>query len=397
VHTVLTLWLFARAALPGERFDVAPGVPSEPAPGVTAPALPPIESPPLEPAPVESPPVVPSGPAVPDGPIVPSDPQPPSMPPVPGNPEPGDPTAPDREPGPGGTLALALEWNAPATCPQGDRVQVVVATLLARKVELEPASHLRVRGDIAPLGSRWLLQLAIDDHGTVEQRRLEGDRCDTLADAAALIIATGIDPRQVAASLAEPSEPPRRGARADRPRTSDPSPGGRRKLRVALGVASGPALGFTPEVAAWLQGDVALLIGRARVAAQVGHAFARNTGDGVGATVRNTSGTLRGCFAPTQRKISLPVCGLFELGATSAIGRGPVISQRKQALWIATGLGAGIEYAVVPRFALVAQVDALVALYRPRFHVQTPDGSRQVFQAAPAGVRLVLGVSVRLP
>jgi hypothetical protein len=131
----------------------------------------------------------------------------------------------------------------------------------------------------------------------------------------------------------------------------------------------------------------------------VGHAFERKTGDGTGAIVHNTSGTLRGCFAPVQRKISLPICGLFEMGGTTASGSGPGVTPSKAtSLWIATGLGAGIEYAPIPRLALVANVDALVALYRPRFHVQLANGTaEEVFRVAPAGVRLVLGLACSTP
>jgi hypothetical protein len=352
----------------------APSEPLVPAEPGTAPA-------PAEPSTTE-----------PTGPMVPTSPTPPTLPPAPDDPtavpEPTPPFAGD------GPLAIELEWNAPTTCPQGDRVRTVVAKLLDREVELEPTADVIVRGDIAPVGSRWLLQLAIESGGTTTQRRLEADRCDTLADAAGLIVATGIDPRRVAATLAEEPPPRRRDVTTvgtARRVAKEP------KVRVALGIASGPALGIVPKVAAWLQGDVTLLIKRARVGVQVGHAFDRKTGDRPGAVVRNTSGTLRGCFAPTQGKISLPVCGLFELGATSAKSTGTVSSNRASSLWIATGLGAGFEYAPIRRLALVAQVDALVALRRPRFSVMQPSGDAEVFRVAPAGVRIVLGISVRLP
>ena len=370
---LLSLWI--SCASPSE-----PLVPSEPAPTVE----------PTTPAPSE--------PSVPEGPTVPTSPTPPTLPPTPGVDEPDDPTAVPERPAAiagDGPLAIELEWNAPTSCPQGDRVRTVVATLLDREVELEPTADVTVRGDVAPIGSRWLLQLSVDIGGAIEQRRLEADRCETLADAAALVVATGIDPRRVAATLAEPPKTPT-GDRT--PRAATGTPKKEPKVRVALGVASGPALGIVPKVAAWLQGDVMLLIGRGRVGAQVGHAFDRKTGDGVGAVVRNTTGTLRGCFAPTQRKISLPVCGLFEMGAVSARGRGPGIdSQPQRELWIALGLGAGIEYAPIRRLALFANVDALVALRRPRFHVNTASGPEEVYRVSPAGVRLVLGVSVRLP
>lgn len=388
---IVVLWLAANALAP-----------TKPAPPSTAPSEPvaPVEAAPTQPVAPTGPTVAePTPPAEP--PVVPTEPTPPLLPPVPGEVEPpGDPTAPvptkprtDATAG-DGPLAIALEWNAPTTCPGSDRVRTVVAALLDREVELDETATVVVRGDIAPIGNRWLLQLAVEHDGAIEQRRLEADRCETLADAAALIVATGIDPRRVAKTLAERPEP----QRGQDPRDRSPAPAEPEKLRVALGVASGPALGLVPKVAAWLQGDVALHIRRARVGVQVGHAFERKTGGDPGATVRNTAGTLRGCFAPTQRKISLPVCGLFEAGSLSARASGTGVSgSRQRALWLAMGLGAAIEYAPIPRLALVAGVDALVALRRARFHVQTPTGRDEVFRVAPAGVRLVLGLSVRLP
>ena len=186
------------------------------------------------------------------------------------------------------------------------------------------------------------------------------------------------------------------------PSTAKPSPTKRPRVRPrgAITIAAGPAIGLVPSVAGWLGGDVALHLGRARVGATVGHAFARPTGrdDEIGARVRLTSGGLLGCFVPSWRRVALAACGLAELGAMRAQGVGPgVSSSTQQALWVGLGLRSGVEWSPVPWVALVAQVDVLAAARRPGFHIVRAGMSERVFRAAPAALRFSAGVSFRFP
>ncbi len=313
-------------------------------------------------------------------------------------------------------VAMELEWSAPEGCPSTDDVRRTISALLARRVDLDPTATVVARGDVERVSAGFRLRLSVDTAESAETRELEAERCDVLGEAAALIVATGIDPARVAARVHEeevapavapapaPSVPEVRSTTAPASASPTDSTANKRKRvlpRGAISIVAGPAIGLVPSVAAWLGGDVALHLGRARVGATVGHAFARPTGedDEVGARVRLTSGGLIGCYAPSWRKVSLAACGLAEAGAMHAKGTGPgVDSTSQRALWIGLGLRTGVEWAPIRWVALVAQVDVLAAARRPGFHVAQPgEESQQVFRAAPAALRVTAGISFRFP
>jgi hypothetical protein len=318
---------------------------------------------------------------------------------------------PDAEP----AVAIELEWAAPDGCPTTDDVRRAIAGLLARRVDLDPTATVVARGDIERAGAGFRLRLSVDTAESTESRELEAERCDVLGEAAALIVATGIDPARVAARVHEqevaPTATPAPTVQDDRaakpaaaaaPATSA-KPDERKRLRPrgAINIVSGPAIGLVPSVAAWLGGDVVVQLGRARFGGTVGHAFARPTGgdDEVGARVSLTSAGVIGCFVPSWRKVSLVACGVAEAGAMRASGEGPGVDPTtQQALWVGLGLRTGVEWAPLRWLALVAQVDVLAAARRPGFHVAQPgDEPQQVFRASPASLRVALGLSFRFP
>lgn len=324
---------------------------------------------------------------------------------------PAGPTAPVEAPTPsprapstaaGGALAIDLEWAAPPACPGSDRVVAVIGALVARDVVLDPTAAVLVRGDVVAQGNGWGIELEVDGPGGSERRHLEATRCEILVEAAALVIATNVDPAQVARSLdhAAAPEPVAPVATPSSPRDgSRPSPAAdttaRRRVGVALFVLGGPAIGMTPKVTGWLQGDVRVSIGRAVIGAHAGHAFARRADGDATLRAALTTGGVRGCFAPTQGRLAVPLCGLFEAGAVSARAEGDA-TRRARGLWLGAGAGAAVEWSAHPRVALVGGVDALVAILRPEFHADGPDGATADYRVAPAAVRASVGISVRL-
>jgi hypothetical protein len=310
-----------------------------------------------------------------------------------------------------GPLALDLEWNAPATCPTGERVTTAIASLLARRVDLDPTGALRVRGDVTRVTTGWHLELSIDAPSGTEQRRLDAIRCEALTDAAALVIATSVDPRRVAQTLATPrtdvaptvaptvetAEPVVSADTLDGPPAMPSRARARPRVHADLGVLAGPALGLTPQLTGWLQGDVLLVIGKAGIGVHGGHAFARAGSGSATARVGSTQIGARGCYVLQQRAFTVPLCGVFEIGATAATGRGAnVRTASASSLWVGAGIGTRVQWAPYPRVGLVAGGDALVAIRQPRFHVAGPEGDLQVFRAAPAVLRVTGGVIVRV-
>ncbi|MBC8072008.1 MAG: hypothetical protein IAG13_27020, partial [Deltaproteobacteria bacterium] len=92
---------------------------------------------------------------------------------------------------------LVLEWHAPPTCPDAEDVRTRLATYLGD--DALPRSH-RASGTISPDATGWSLRLVIDG----ELRELHSPRCETLGDAAAVVLSLAMDPERVP----PPEEPP---------------------------------------------------------------------------------------------------------------------------------------------------------------------------------------------
>lgn len=369
------------------------------------------------PAPIDVP--APDGASVEPAPVV-APPAPIELP-EPARPSPGDnvsglpaPTAapiPVLEPvvdPPAVALGVDLVWRAAPGCPPPERVLAAVAALLDRAVELDPTGALVVRGDVIADGARFRLELDVDGPGGVERRSLDAERCDVVTEAAALVIATNVDPARTARVLEARGDAPVDPSRVDRAapglrgRGADPhgdratvSASGPRRVGVALSVAGGVALGLTPKVGGWVQGGLGVSIGRAVIGVHAGHGFARPTDRSALLRAAMTSAGLRGCFAPTQGRLAVPLCGLFEAGAVTARVDVPEAAVLR-APWLGAGIGVGVEWAPHPRIALVGGVDALVAIVRPHARATAVDGSTTQYRVAPAAVRATAGIAFRL-
>lgn len=310
--------------------------------------------------------------------------------------------------------AIELEWSAPAGCPDADRFTRALGRLLATTIDLDPTAAVAVRGEIAAVAAGYELVLFVEAAGAIEERRLQAGDCGELGDAAALVVAITIDAARVADVLARPRPaaaiapappslpptlPPREPV-APAPVVDAPEPTPASRVRFAMDVTTGVAVGLTPRVTPWLRGEFGVALARAKISATIGHAFARSSvdGDGPGARAQLTVGGLSGCYVATRKRLALPVCALVELGGARGVGTGTGIEPRPAwQLWAGAGASVAITYFPIANLGLVAGLDALVILRRPAFHVLDGGDRRQVYQAAPAAVRAVVGLAVRLP
>lgn len=305
------------------------------------------------------------------------------------------------EPGVGDAsiVAIDLEWRTVVGCPATDRVLAVTGALLGRRVAVDPTARLVVRADVVNDGTRFVADVDIDGPGGATRRQLHATDCGTLTEAVALVVATNVDPRAVAATVAgerttdsgDGGPPRRRPPPAD---TNDASTSGPRRVGLALSILGGPAIGATPRITGWLQGGLSLSYGRALVGVYGGHGFARPDDRVTSLRASLSTGGVRGCFVPTQGRIAVPLCGLVEGGAV--VARNELDDSRVVSGWAGLGAGAGIEWAPHPRIALQGSVDALAALRRPKFVVVDTDSDDNTVVLAPAVVRVLLGIAVRL-
>ena len=97
---------------------------------------------------------------------------------------------------------ISLEWSAPAGCPDGDVVRADVLGLSGATGQ--GSRHLKARASIRSAdGKGWILSLVTDLEGVTGERTLEGDSCESLTDAAKLMLALILNP-----DLAVPPPPP---------------------------------------------------------------------------------------------------------------------------------------------------------------------------------------------
>jgi hypothetical protein len=260
------------------------------------------------------------------------------------------------------------------------------------------------------------LDLASDDGGS-GQRRLEAERCEVVADAAAYVVAAMIDPT-VELPLPEPDpalEPDR--APAIQPATEpeptrppeppSPTPTSvrepsqlpatpRERIRGALRLGPAMSTGPLPSIAVGLGGGAALLLPRLRFELLAAHWFARparrDDRPAVGGDIRLTTGAVRVCPLVVRRPVEVPLCAGFELG--SMHGRGVGISEPAvvRLLWAAFSAGAGLVWMPSQRIGVWIDAALVVPVSRPVF---VAENIGTVHQPAAAAFTGMLGVEAR--
>jgi hypothetical protein len=259
-----------------------------------------------------------------------------------------------------------------------------------------------VLGQVIATDQGWSLELDVKTAAVHDHRSLAANDCGALADAAALVVATSVDPARVAETLQprpdEPDDPfEDRAAEPDGATARTPSPLRHepdRRIRGAIRTTAGAGYGLLPGVAGGVQGDGVLMVGRARVVLGAAHWFAKSTSTGgAEGRIRLTAGRLRGCYAPSVKRLEIPLCGGVQLGSLHARIETATQIDTSRALWVALDVGPGLTWAPIDAFALHAQVDAVVAVRRIDFE----EDDATVFRSPPAGVQVLLGIEARFP
>lgn len=305
---------------------------------------------------------------------------------------------------------VALDWRAPESCPDAD----AVLGELAKLADLEAAPRVRVRGTTREVAGRFALDLQISTGAMALRRRLTADSCDTLGQAAALLVAIALDPLEVASQVgAVAATPELRAPASDVPLAiagplaevvTLPAPAPARvpapvvrniRTQALLRIEGAIDAGATPSVAGDLGGAVGLLRGRLRVEVHGLYTPARPLHLGaaeVGTLARWAVGA-RGCGRIVQGRLEIPLCAGLEAGQLLARGAGVTIDrQSPRPPWFALLAGLGLVWSPHPRVGLGARAELVLAPLRAGFRV----GEQVVHTVEAAGVRVGFGVEVRL-
>lgn len=309
---------------------------------------------------------------------------------------------------------VALDWRGPEACPGPAAVLGSLEALAQRDEHAAARPRVRVVGVTREVGGRFELDLRIHTASMSLRRRLRADACETLADAAALLIAIALDPLEVAAqvaveaadpvsrlpvddvplAVAAPPEavvvaPPRpRPAAVVRPPASP-------RIVGLVRVEGGIDVGATPGLAGAVGGAAGLLARRVRVEAYGLYTRPRPLQldeQKVGEVARWALGA-RGCARVVQGALEIPLCGALEGGQFLASGTGATLRpQSARPRWFAAAIGLGLMWSPRPRVGVGGRVELVVPLARARFAVD----DRVAHTVQAAGVRVGLGLEIRL-
>lgn len=344
-----------------------------------------------------------------------------------------------------GASGLQIDWQAPATCPQGEELRARALSLVG---EAAARADLKVTGRVAQTGEKWTLVLELVRKDSRESRTLSDRACRGLAEAAALVIAVAIDPRASGigapvpedskqgsepvpgdstvvppppAPVTEPVTPvaegPARPPEIASVETPPPATVETRPIvtapvaaakpavsRISVSVKIGGGVGFVrllPGVHGVIDGGLAIGGRGWRVEASglfVPPVRATSDTPGIGGVFRVGAGELRGCGVPALRGgvLGLPLCAGLQLGAMHGKGEGAglAVQQSARSLWAALRIGPALRWRPRDgRVALWLGVDAVVALTRPLFRTA---GMVTVHEVARLGGQATVGVEVRL-
>lgn len=310
----------------------------------------------------------------------------------------------------GGLESPQFRWEAPSECPARENVLARVARNLGRPAELRGVATIT-------RGARYELTLKLRVNDTDTERVIQADKCDSLADAAALLAAMAIDPTETLRRRADgpASGDASVGDDASDVRESAPNPNvadagtsaavahstdaGRAEAESPAGlsafVRAGGVLdtGTTPSVApgAFLQGGLSLRSFRTSLMLAVfGAAEARSPRtQTVGADLSLRTATLDGCFVPfAWRPIEPSLCASATLDWVHATAFGAFENLSEDVFWLTLGLSFETRAYLTRGFFLGAVGGAFVPLRQRTF---TITGEGGLFTPSPVSFRGSIG------
>ncbi len=341
--------------------------------------------------------------------------------------------SPSSSPEPG---SLVLRWNAPPSCPPQSALEHRIAALVEAA---DAGTGVEAEVELLASDTGYAGTLRLQAPWGESTRPLQAERCETIAEATALLVAITIDPLTTDGVLrteraqAERSEDPETqptpedapaeavvppvaetapptattspnedASRSSAPqdRRSPPPPTPReRTTQGLLRVEVSGGLGLLPQLGAALAGTVGLrhrwlrvgVHGRYWLPQQVAHPL----DPAVTAELRLWSLGVHACAGPRWGAIELPVCGGMDAGAMRGEGRGALPQTRdEQRPWVALRVGPALVWSPNPRIGLWLGLDLAASALRPRFHI-TDLGP--IHEVGVLSGRALGGLEIRVP
>lgn len=321
------------------------------------------------------------------------------------------------------TEPVQLEWDAPASCPDHAQVLEEMQTRWRADPGFDPELPIRARVRVEVLESGLVAQLHVTGPSGAAERTLRAERCETIVEASALIVAMTAgamlepnpapesvppppeEPAETSTTLpSDPATPERPTPRIDSPPSAtkpvatpqqDPS---RPRLGGQLRASGGFGLGGITTVAGSVGVGAGLTLGRWQIDVVGRYWFVRRlpVPDQVqfGADVRRW--TLGPRLGPVLRwrRFEFPLQVGLDAGLAHARGYGITTPRSSARPWLSAGLFPTALWRATPHLALGVGAELSAVLLRPRFTIADV-GSLPSTSGAHGG--LAARIQVRFP
>lgn len=312
---------------------------------------------------------------------------------------------------------IELDWEVPADCPSEAAFVEMVEAEARVQAEADDPPVLSASVEVEERGhDRWTLTLELRRGDELDVRTMNGESCEAVVEAAALIVslrvvewtqsrppATDSDPEP---DLEPPPPLPMTAAPAPEPQPqpapSQPEPAAHAvpvELGGWIGVHGGLALGVGPG----LGGAVAVeggLTGRWWRAGLDIQAMPRRLTDhpndeSVRGRFDLLVGEALGCGVPSAGPVEFPLCGRIAFGGLRGAGQGNVAEPEPAwRPWVGLGGSAGASWRVTEHLAPTLTLEGLAPLQSRAFSVGGVPGI--LHETGAFALRAWLGLEIHL-
>lgn len=278
---------------------------------------------------------------------------------------------------------VIVSWSAPPECRDAAAVYPLIEDHLGRGLEARDA--LAVRVEIAAVAAGYRARLRFGD-GTPE-RALDGASCESVVDAAALIMA-------MALREAMPRPPPAGAPPAPRLEVASAvAVDGPRRWGLTLRADAVGGVGVMPGAGVAAGASVGVLLGEWRIGVE-GRLWREGDATlvpGAGARIDLWTAGMLGCRA--LGAAGLVGCAGLEAGEMGAVAYGFEGAGRGRELWLAALGRLEVAVPLGAGFSFVAAGDLVAPASAPQFVL---DDSTEIYAARAAAARVQLGLEARI-
>lgn len=320
---------------------------------------------------------------------------------------------------------VALEWRAPAGCPERDEVLAAVARRLGRPLTAE---EVDVEATVVREGGRgFTLRLRLTAGQRGETRTVSDPSCAALADVVAVLVAAAVEPARVPEPApttppvpVQPAEPGLEPEAAPLPEAApefapEPAPvtdeppeplappvSSRRSKRPGgfVRVHGGGEVGAVPRITGAVGVAGGALWPRWRLEVQglfvVPQEVPRElAGLRVGVGAGLFAAAVHGCARLGRGPVEVPLCVGLEAGGMRGEARGLVSGRAATQAWLAGVLGAGVVWHAGARWGVWGAVQLALSPVHPKFELEAVPDPVRLWAPSWASGRLMLGVELR--